>query len=312
MSDQPENQKQQKRRGRIWLWIGLGILALLLVGYLAVGAVAADKLTLPERKVVPGNNPGRLGLEYEDVLLPARDGKAEIAAWFIPAEGAEQAVILVHGRDASRSDAILGHWVELAAGLQRAGLSVLMIDLRGHGESSAGRFTFGLQERYDVLGALDWLESRGFQPGKIGVLGLSLGAASSVGAAAESTDIGAVVTDSGFSELSPLVYAGWEQESGLPLLFIPATRLMARLMYGIDVFDARPVAELEAISPRPLLLIHCTTDSMVPVAMQQEMAAAAPWAETWTVPDCEHTHAYLEDPVAYEQRVAEFFRAGLK
>ena len=189
---------------------------------------------------------------------------------------------------------------------------MLMIDLRGYGESSDGRFTFGIRERQDVLGALDYLEERGYLPGKIGVLGLSLGAASAIGAAADQADIGAVVTDSGFSDIRPLVYAQWEEESELPLFFLHATRLMGRFMYGIDVLDARPVDEIGKISPRPLLLIHCQLDSIVPVEHQAQLAAAAPWAETWTVPGCEHTQAYLVDPHTYAERVAEFFHEALK
>jgi alpha/beta superfamily hydrolase len=56
--------------------------------------------------------------------------------------------------------------------------------LRGHGQSADAPFTFGIYERRDVEGAIDWLKSQGFESGKIGVLGVSMGAASVIGAAA--------------------------------------------------------------------------------------------------------------------------------
>lgn len=304
--------KARSRRSKFLLWGIILIAIILLAGYMTIGGVAANRLTLPERKVIPQNNPGKLGISFVDVSFLARDGKTEIAGWYMRASTAEKAIILVHGRDASRSDAIQGHWVELGAGLNRAGFTVLMIDLRGHGESSTGRFTYGLRERQDVLGALDYLEERGYQPGKIGILGLSLGAASGIGAAADDPDIGALVTDSSFSDLRPVAYSLWESESGLPMIFLHSARFMGRMLYGIDIFDARPVDEIGKIAPRPVLLIHCQTDSILPVENQAQLAAAAPWAETWTLPECEHTEAYLVDQLAYEARVASFFNEALK
>ena len=94
--------------------------------------------------------------------------------WYIPAGDQSRAVILVHGRNASRTDLFLGGGLKLAKALHDVGLSVMMIDLRGHGQSSDGRFTYGLKERKDVIGAVDWLIGKGYQPGKIGTMGISL------------------------------------------------------------------------------------------------------------------------------------------
>jgi len=97
----------------------------------------------------------------------------------------QRAIILVHGRDNSRTNGFCDQFVSFANQLHKAGFSVLMIDLRGHGQSADSRYTFGIKERQDILGGVDWLEGRGYQPGKIGVLGYSLGAGSVIGAALE-------------------------------------------------------------------------------------------------------------------------------
>ncbi len=60
--------------------------------------------------------------------------------------------MLVYGKDANRtreldkdlSDDVPGEFPDLAVGLSRRGFSVLMIDLRGHGQSGQARFGFGL------------------------------------------------------------------------------------------------------------------------------------------------------------------------
>lgn len=251
-------------------------------------------------------------MTYEDVRFPARDGDAEIAAWYIPSAENDRAIVLVHGRNASRTDAFLERFPELAAALNKAGFSLLMIDLRGHGESSAGRFSFGINERYDVLGAVDWLlQEHGFAPGKIGVLGVSLGAAASVGATAEEQAIGALVTDSGFAEFYPILKALWVDESGLPMIFMYSTLLMNRVMFGYHLPDAKPVEEIGSIAPRRLLLIHCQTDEEIPVSHMAQMEMAAPTSESWLIPICDHAEGYVVVKEAYDQRVSEFFDSNL-
>jgi dipeptidyl aminopeptidase/acylaminoacyl peptidase len=286
----------------------------LLVAYLAIGAIAADALTRPRRDFNPDVTPATLGLAYEEVRFPARDGHAELAAWYIPAGDANRAVVMVHGRDASRTAAVAGNFVNLAKALHDAGFAVLMIDLRGHGQSSEARFTFGLQERYDVLGAVDWLRTQGFKPGSIGVFGLSLGAAAGIGAAANEPAIGALATDSAFADLNTLMDEQWEKASGLPRPLLYAALFAGRLLTGSDLTQARPVAEIGAIAPRPLLLIHCRADSYVPFAHLEQLQAVAPGAQIWTLetPACLHSEGYNLDPVSYADRLAAFFAASLR
>ena len=109
--------------------------------------------------------------------------------------------------------------------------------------------TFGITERDDVLGAVDFLQERGFQPGSIGVLGVSLGSATSIGATAEEPAIGALVVDSAFAEVHPVIQEQWRGASGLPNLFLAPTRWMIRLMYGYDLAASRPVDEIGGIAP---------------------------------------------------------------
>ena len=99
---------------------------------------------------------------------------------------------------------------------------MLMIDLRGHGQSGRARFGFGRTERLDVRGAVDWLVARGFRPGRIGVLGISMGAATGIGAASEDDRIGALVADNSFAELASLVETHRTSVTHLPALFSPA------------------------------------------------------------------------------------------
>ena len=171
--------------------------------------------------------PGTLGVAFEDVRFTAHGDGTEIAGWFIPSVRSRRAVVLVHGKDANRTreldkdlgDDIPGEFPDLAVALSRNGFSVLMIDLRGHGQSGRARFGFGRTERLDVRGAVDRLVARGFRPGRIGVLGISMGAATGIGATSEDDRIGALVADSSFAELASLVETHWTSVTHLPALF---------------------------------------------------------------------------------------------
>jgi hypothetical protein len=85
-------------------WIGAGLIILFLVAYLGIGAIAASQLTLPKRIFDPAINPGVYNLEFENFKFPARNDGLQIAAWYIPSEEYQRAIILVHGRDNSRSN----------------------------------------------------------------------------------------------------------------------------------------------------------------------------------------------------------------
>ncbi len=140
-----------------------------------------------------------------------------------------------------------GEFPDLAVGLSRRGFSVLMIDLRGHGQSGHARFGFGRTERLDVRGAVDWLVARGFRPGQIGVLGISMGAAAGIGAASEDDRMGASVADSSFTELTPLVEMNWTSRDPSPRIFLPVTKWLGKHWFDCDIDTARPVDEIGAI-----------------------------------------------------------------
>ncbi len=326
----PDHNVRRSRWGRRGM-IGLSLLAVLVVAAdLAISIAAAHKLTIPVRRPIrPTDTPGIYGAPYASVAFPAREDGVTIAGWFLPAaEGAEtahdtrRAVILVPGKDDNRATGFdadrLGRsrtsrFTEFAVILTHRGYDVLMIDLRGHGQSGAARYAFGIHERRDVLGAVDWLTTtQNIPPGAIGVLGISMGAAASIGAASRDPAIGAVVADSGFAEVSSLAELHWKAASGLPQIVLPTTKLAAKLLFDVDLDRARPVDEVRDLRT-PLLLIHDSADPFTPVSHSRRMAAASQGkAEFWNVPCDGHADAYVAAPQPYVDRVAGFFDRHLR
>ncbi len=301
------------RRTTVWrrVWPVLLVLGLLaVVVYFAIGAVVFSRLTLVTRQP-QGATPAAFNVPFEDVQVRSRDGLA-LAGWFMPRQGSDRALLLVHGKGSCRSCEFGGNFVEFASRMQGRGYNILMIDLRGHGQSAGERFTLGQYERLDVLGAVDWLQGRGFT--RIGVLGVSMGAAGTVLAAADPAGgqgIKAMVLDSGFGELRELLEARFPSESGLPNFFLDGALVMGRVLAQTDMNSIRPVDDLPRIQA-PLFLVFSAQDDLVPMRQMQAMANARPGIETWIVPDAGHARIYPEHRQEYVDRVGAFFDKALR
>ena len=182
-----------KRSSRRWRWLAVPIALLVLfyavVGYFGSGLLIGDH---PRWRGM-NRGPKDLGIQGEVVSFQATDG-VPLKAWWLPAEGAPRAtVILAHGVDHTRQ-VMLGR----AAFLVHGGYNALALDLRGHGESG-GRFVSpGLVETRDLLGAIQYVRSRG-ERGPIVLMGVSLGAEASLLPAAQSREVAAVVSDGAFT-----------------------------------------------------------------------------------------------------------------
>src|SRR5439155_23439584 len=192
----------------------------------------------PHRAFAPPETPATFNLAFQDVRFPARGGDVTIAGWYIPHPARRRAIVLVHGKDGNRYTEFQGRFVDFAAALRQRGFALLMIDMRGHGQSGDTHFSFGINERRDVEGAVDWLKVQGFQPGSIGVLGVSMGSASSIGAAADDPDIGALVEDCSYAAIYPIIQHEWGATSHLPDAFLPSTIAIGRLLFGTDLTAA--------------------------------------------------------------------------
>lgn len=289
------------------IWLLLIILLLLLL-YIAICGFAALTMTKVGDHPQYDHDPGTFNLAFEEVRFPSREDELQIAGWYIPNPGAEQAIILVHGRNASKQNAISGKLPQLAAELHHAGLAVLMIDLRGHGESEGVRYTFGVLERRDVLGGVDFLQGQGFAPGRIAGLGISLGGAAVIGAAAQETAIGAVVVDSAFADINALVEPNWKTESGLPMFFLPGVYMMWQLMMGFDLREVKPVSELRQIPPRPILILHSQTDEIVDVDQAYVLKKGVPEAGLVILDGCNHAELFRDCPKDYLAAIIPFLR----
>ena len=296
---------------RVLRW-GVPTGALLLIAiYLLVSYLVAVGVTSAERKEQE-DHPDAYGLDFEEVQFTPRDGAIRLEGWYIPTDGGGATLIFVHGIDSIRT---ANGATDLAARLSERGFSILLFDLRGHGSSGEGKITGGLSERLDLLGAFDFLVERGTAPGRIGVLGFSMGAGTSLLALAEEPAIRALVADSPYADASDLIAQEMARKTVLPKwlagLFVPGAKLAAELLMDVDIGKLVPekaVARLDY----PILVVHGTGDTRIPVDHGVRVHLAShPDSELWLVPDVDHVDAFLERPEEYVERIASYFGARL-
>jgi pimeloyl-ACP methyl ester carboxylesterase len=295
-----------KRRGLAS--VGLAALLLLTGAYFGLCLFIATRLSAPTPQPMEAT-PGEFGLEYREVTVESEDG-LELSAWWAPGDpgvAPQQAAVLVHGWGGNKSEE---HVLETASLYADAGYAVLMLDLRGHGESEGKRRTLAYQEVRDVRGALGWLQERGFAGEDVVLHGWSMGAATVV-RSAPGTGVAAVVEEAGFADLPLLLRDELPETSGLPRLFNGGTFLMGKLFLDFDPWAVRPREEAARLREEgvPLFVIHSRDDETVPIEHAALFREAYPEAAYWELAGVEHVQAYREPD--YEGRLRGFLNTAV-
>ncbi len=303
---------------RVVRW-GLPIVLLFVGFYCYVSYSMASGVTTLDRSALDGH-PNEYGLPYENVAFSPRGDEWDdivLRGWIIEKERLagprdELTVILVHGLNRNRT---ADNALALARRLFDRGFNVLLFDMRGHGESDGDQLSAGYFEKWDVLGAYDFLVQRGAPPGGIGVLGWSLGGATALLAAAEEPAIRGVVADSSFADVHDLIAQETARATVFPQwtvpAFVPGMKIISRVLYGIDVGAVVPEKAAGTLG-YPILVIHGGADSRVPKGQSIRIHASAPTgSELWLAPGSDHADAVLDAPDEYVERVDAYFRSRL-
>jgi fermentation-respiration switch protein FrsA (DUF1100 family) len=279
------------------------LLAALFLGYLGFGLLVVLWMTGPKRRS-PWATPASVGLEHEEVEVMSTDG-IRLRSWWVPARDSSRAAVLVPGWGGYKFEE---HLLQTLPVYQDAGYSVLMLDLRGQGESAGSRRTLGYREVRDVRGALAWLRQRGYAPDQIVLHGWSMGGATAL-RAAPGTGVAAVVEEAGYADLPLLLREKIPEFVPFGRLLEPAILLVGKLFPDFDYQGVVPKRETAMLSHEgvPLFIIHSTDDEIVPYEQFRLLAAAYPEASAWTLEGYRHVEAY--DHPDYARQLQAFLDA---
>lgn len=287
----------------------VAVSAVALLGYLVVSFAVAERFTHAVRHPVD-RAPVVAAAAYEDITLRTSDGLT-LHGWYFAAPG-DRAAVIVHGKDSNRLEG--GEKSErMTDFLMAEGYSVVLFDMRGHGNSEGDRFSLGYLERRDVAAAIEFLLARGFAEERIALIGISMGAGVALQELLVHPEVGAVVADSAYASARALVEENLERTAGVPSWFTPGFLLLTRIAFGLDGDAVRPVDAVRAHPERAILFIHCSADELIGLHHVNELRAASTNAasDLWIVQPCPHARAYNHHPAEYQARVLAFLEAQI-
>jgi len=219
--------------------------------------------------------------------ITAADGQTQsVALWWMPnARANAPALLYLHGtfRNLYRN-------LPKIEALREAGFSVLAVDYRGWGDSTA---IVPSEATINADTQLAWaeLQRREPDPARRVVYGHSMGGAVAVALASNlhvGKDYGALVLESTFNRMPDVadVGGGWLGKIGAAIT-------------TLEFDSAAKIGRVDA----PILMLHGDADSTVPIALGRRLRDAAPKNTRWIeIPG--GTHSLLQDQAPATYRLA--------
>jgi uncharacterized protein len=267
-------------------WTILGIAVLFYLGVLLLLRVSESRLIYfpgPVRTLLPPAS--TLGLPVERFETTTQDG-VRLAGWIIPAARPPESMwlLICHGNAGNLSE--FDRPVHYA-GLRGLGLSLLVFDYRGYGESGGFPTESGLY--HDADAAYRYLrEQLGVPASRIVIFGHSLGSAVAVDLASRAPSAGLIVEGA----LTSATDRGAELYPYIPVRWIAASRFSSLEKIGRVTV--------------PKLFLHAQRDEVIPLAHGRRLYDAAPQPKTFIELRGGHGDAFEVDSVAYFREIAAF------
>jgi alpha-beta hydrolase superfamily lysophospholipase len=299
---------KKTHRLRTTLVILLILILLSTIAIVGISAFTAWKVIHPPKEDIM---PFTLNIvpDYRDAKFSSKDGKAVINGWFFEKKDSDKTVILSH--DYGKNRLQFGEQtIDLVKGFLNKGYNVLAFDFRNSGKSGGSVTSICMLEKEDLLGAIKYAKNSCGSK-HIVLMGFSMGASTSLLAAAESGDVDAVIADSPFSDIKSYLdnkLMGWK----LPELpFNKTIPFFIELFTGTEIENLDIESATKEIAPKPILFIHGSDDAIVRFSDVSRLASlysstGSANAEIWECEGSGHLGAYSHHPDAYMSRVLEF------
>ncbi|PLX85233.1 MAG: hypothetical protein C0617_04920 [Desulfuromonas sp.] len=218
------------------------------------------------------------GLAFEEVVFPARDG-CQLYGRYLPGPPGRPLVLYLYGTGTN-----LSHLTEPLRLLQGMEASIFVFDYRGYGQSAGEPSERGTYD--DARGALDYLRSRGWEPGSTIYYGHSLGAAVALQLALEEPPAGLVLESPFTSVLAMICH------------HVPFSCDLLRQAYGRYYDNLAKIGRIHA----PLLIFQGERDTIVPVEMARQLFARANEPKYMHIlPGASHSDLYLTGGLPYRE-----------
>lgn len=301
--------KRLKGRAAIIL---ISLVVLVMIVYIFAARMAYDFISnspQPFTVILPDTT-------FEEVSFPSHERNYSVYAFWQTTKPDAPVIINVHGYKGSRYAKYIQ---DRARTLLDMGYNVLTPDLSDNGGKTIedGRISMGFDEKYDVLGSIDFLISEGYKPEQIGLVTESMGAAASLLAMQIQPQLKVIWADSPFSD-APMVLREQASNLNVPSFVIDGSLVWAKILSNDDVFSVSPIrlgAEL-ATNKQSVYLTTCTSDSVVnphhSKDLYTEYKAQGVDVQLWENTKCaEHIGGFLDDRDEYIEQLSKFLHDKL-
>ncbi len=279
-------------KARAWCLLDRWLLSAVVAVLLMLSSGCSSLFFLPMKPWM--QNPTRIGLGYEDVVLIHPRGE-RVHGWWLPAVGeAQGTVYFLHGNAQNISTHIMSvNW------LPDAGFNVFLLDYRGYGLSEGKAKLDNALE--DIQLGLDWLGSSSRLQGKpLIVFGQSLGA--SMGIAVMADEQNQAKAQCAVFEAA---FSGYRDIAGVMMkrswLLWPMRPLVLPLLPNRDMDPIEHVADVSM----PKMIMHSKEDGVIPFSQGEALYDAASGVKIFQPLLGEHIAA-IHDP-SVQKRVMEYF-----
>ena len=180
-----------------------------------------------------------------------------------------------------------------AAWLREQGFSSFLLEVRAHGSSSGKKLGLGYAETADVQAAVEQIRGRPeYREVPLLIWGVSMGGAIAL------TSFGQISEIDGCIAMSPYASFPIEIDTQMRRYGVPAPIRAIELrmldgilewLYGAAAAETcRPEAQIQNAGDRPVFLIACEKDLVVPVGNTYHLKEKNPGTEVWIRPSNDH------------------------
>ncbi len=282
----------------IFVWIFLFLLAASLGLFLMITKSFKNPVRIHDK------TPDDFDIPFEEIQIPANNNTV-LYGWWIPGNNAAPTIILIHGWGRNA-----GRMMPYIRNLHEKGFNLIAFDSRNHGSSDKDSFSTMLKFAEDIRSVIDHGFEKGFiHDSRIGLIGLSIGGAASIYAAAHDERIRAVITVGAFANPREVMIKQL-RDHYIPTPIIKLTLSYLEHKVGFKFSDIAPQKHIHN-SEAVFLLIHGEKDVTVPYKQAEKLYRAGKEGKVhlWNQPDRGHSDCHHEK--GFWTKVTAFLQENL-
>lgn len=242
------------------------------------------------------------GYPLSCLFIPAGDGMSM----------SERIVLILHQFGSDKDEA--SKYADIFTAL---GYSVLIPDMRAHGESGGEYVSMGFYEKKDIEAIIRWLKDCYGRDVFYGLFGLADGGCTALLYAETDPNVKFVITDSSFGDLKKLykeIFGSRYKVKPFPLLNF--TEIFIKRIAGFSVKDVKPIKYFSSKNYThdfPLMLIHGDCDKQVPPQLSVDLYNAKEEGvkTLYLAPDCGHLEAFDKNKEVYTEKIHTFINENI-